>query len=278
MSAKYQAYRNICIFIALSVLFYLIGYWLIFRLQKATPLMMSVGFAAVVTCWICNIKLSDLGWKWFRHKEQLLSYFIPLGVISLAYGLIWVLGFGGFYDAGYAGELRETYSLGQWPDSALLGFHFFLTATITFALTLPSVLGEEIAWRGLLVQQLSQIVSPQKTALISGALWTCFHFPLIFLGLYGVEGTPLLYQLFCFSLYLMSASVIMTYLRLKTGGVWTAVIFHMSSNVFIQKFYAKVTLENDSTVWMGDEFGLIPGLLMFIVAVGFYRKLGSINT
>ncbi|WP_321390851.1 CPBP family intramembrane glutamic endopeptidase [Emcibacter sp.] len=277
MSAKPQTYKNIFIFITLSVLFYLVGYWLIFRLQKATPLMMSVGFAAIVTCWICNIKISDLGWKWFRHKEQILSYLIPLGVISVAYGLIWILGFGGFYNEGYAGDLRENYSLANWPDTALLGFHFLITATITFALTLPSVLGEEFAWRGFLVQQLSEIASPQMTALISGALWTAFHFPLIFLGLYGVEGSPLLYQLFCFSLYIMSASVIMTYLRLKTGSLWTAVIFHMSSNVFIQKFYAKVTLENDYTVWMGDEFGLIPGLVMLIVAAGFYRKLGMIT-
>ena len=277
MPTKSQTYKSIVIFIALSVLFYLVGYWLIFRLQKATPLMMSVGFAALVTCWICNIKISDLGWKWFRHKEQILSYLIPLGVISLAYGLIWILGFGSLSNEGYVGELRENYSLANWPVSALLGFHFLITATITFALTLPSVLGEEVAWRGFLVQQLSEITSPQMTALISGALWTAFHFPLIFLGLYGVEGTPLVYQLFCFSLYLMSASVVMAYLRLKTGSLWTAVIFHMSSNVFIQKFYAKVTLENDYTVWMGDEFGLVPGLVMLIVAVVFYRKLGTIN-
>jgi len=191
--------------------------------------------------------------------------------------VIWALGFGGFYDEAYVGELREGYSLGNWPDAALLGFHFVLTATITFALTLPSVLGEEIAWRGFLVQQLSNITSPQKTALISGALWTSFHFPLIFLGLYGVDGPPLWYQLICFSLYLMSASVIITYLRLKTGSLWTAVIFHMSSNVFIQKFYAKVTLENPQTAWMGDEFGLIPALVMLIVAAGFYRKLGTMK-
>lgn len=277
MPARQQTYKNIAIFMALTVLFYLLGYWLIYRLQKATPLMMSVGFAAIVTCWIGNIKLSDLGWRWFRHKEQILSYLIPLGVISLAYGVIWALGFGGFYDEAYVGELRENYSLGAWSDGALLGFHFVLTATITFALTLPSVLGEEIAWRGFLVQQLSSIVSPQKTALISGALWTSFHFPLIFLGLYGVDGPPLYYQLVCFSLYLMSASVIMTYLRLKTGSLWTAVIFHMSSNVFIQKFYTKVTLENAQTPWMGDEFGLIPALVMLIVAAGFYRKLGTVK-
>lgn len=278
MSAKNQPYKNIVLFVVLAAFFYLIGYWLIFRFQKATPLMMSVGLAAIVTCWIGHIKISSLGWAWYRHKEQIISYLIPLCVVSLAYAIIWVFGLGSFYNEPYVGELKENYNLAHWSNPALLGFHFIVTATMTFALTLPSVLGEEVAWRGFLIQQLSAITTPQKTTIISGFLWTLFHFPLIFMGLYGVDGTPLLYQLFCFSLYLMSASVIMAYMRLKTGSLWTAVIFHMSSNVFIQKFYAKVTLENEYTLWMGDEFGLIPAVIMFMLAVVFYRKLANLKT
>ena len=56
------------------------------------------------------------------------------------------------------------------------------------------------------------------------------------------------------------------------GSLWTAVMFHASGNVFMQKFFAPLTLANEKTVWFGDEFGAIPALVAFMVAVYFWRK------
>ena len=66
--------------------------------------------------------------------------------------------------------------------------------------------------------------------------------------------------------------MIMTYLRYKTNSVWTAVIYHMSSNVFLQKVFTPLTLENSQSSWYIDEFGFVLPLVVFITAVYFWKK------
>jgi len=111
-----------------------------------------------------------------------------------------------------------------------------------------------------------------KVALTSGLIWAMWHWPLVFMGLYGNDVTPLYYQLFFFSLFIISNAVIMTYLRFKTNSLWTAVIFHMSGNVFLQKVFAPLTIDTDRSAWFVDEFGLVPAMVAFVVAVYFWKK------
>ena len=92
------------------------------------------------------------------------------------------------------------------------------------------------------------------------------------MGLYGNDITPLTYQLFFFTLVIVSNAVIMTYLRLKTNSLWTAVIFHMSFNVFLQKIFAPLTIENESSAWYTGEFGAVPALVALVFAFFFWRK------
>jgi len=94
----------------------------------------------------------------------------------------------------------------------------------------------------------------------------------MFKGFYGNDVTPLYYQLFFFTLFIVSSSVIMTYLRFKTDSLWTAVIFHMSANVFLQKVFTPLTIENESSAWYMDEFGAVPALIAFAFAIHFWRK------
>jgi membrane protease YdiL (CAAX protease family) len=133
-------------------------------------------------------------------------------------------------------------------------------------------LGEELGWRGLLVPELSKFLSFTSVALVSGLVWSAWHWPLIIMGLYGNDITPLYYQLFFFTMFIVSSSIIMTYLRLKTGSLWTAVIYHMSSNIFIQKIFTPITVTKTDSSWYIDEFGAITALVAFCVAVFFWRK------
>lgn len=56
----------------------------------------------------------------------------------------------------------------------------------------------------------------------------------------------------------------MAYLRFKANSLWTAVIFHMSLNVFLQKVFAPLTSLN--------EFGAIPALVASAIAIYFWKK------
>lgn len=234
--------------------------------------MLSVGLAAIMTCLITGRDLRALGWHWSSWKYHWLSYLLPLAYAAVAYGFIWAVGFGGWYDSEFVLELAQSYSLETWSNAAVVAFHFLLTATVSFILLLPSVLGEEVGWRGLLVSELSKLMPFTGVALVSGSLWAAWHWPLIFMGLYGNEGTPLLYQLVCFTLCIMSMSVVMTYVRMKTHSLWPAVVFHMSHNVFLQKYFGPLTTENSNSAWFLGEFGIVvPGVLL-ILAIYCGRK------
>ncbi|MCR9185042.1 MAG: CPBP family intramembrane metalloprotease [Halieaceae bacterium] len=265
----------ISIFLALTMLFYFAGAWLIFRLSSATPLMLSVGLAAVVTCLLTRKELRTLGWRWGGGKIQWLNYILPLFYAALAYGLIWALGLGDWYNVDFVQGQKESYNLVPWSNNAVIVLHFLLTATVSFVLLLPSVLGEELGWRGLLVPELFKLMPFTGVALLSGLLWAVWHWPLMFRGLYGMgEATPFLYQLAFFTLCIMSMSVVVTYFRLKTDSVWPAVIFHMSHNAFLQKFFGPMTEGNANSAWFLDEFGLVVPSVMMVIAV-YYGRRGS---
>ncbi len=259
-------------FFSLVILFYVLGYWLIFRMGQATPLMLSVGIATVVTCLIRKRSLASLGWRWGEWKYQWMSYLIPFTIALLAYLIIWFVGFGDFYNAEFLLEQKEKYNLSHWSDVSIFMFHFVLVASISFIVSLPSVLGEELGWRGLLVPELSKLMSFTGVALVSGLIWSVWHWPLIINGLYGNNVTPLYYQLFFFTLFIVSSGVIMTYLRLKTDSVWTAVIYHMSSNIFIQKIFTPITVQNTESSWYIDEFGAVIAIVACLASLYFWKR------
>lgn len=248
------------------------GYWLIFRVGRATPLMLAVGVATLLTCLIRKRSLATLGWGWGSWKYQWLSYLLPLAIAAIAYSIIWVAGWGGWYNSEFVIQQMEDYNLSNWSDAGLIAFHFFFTATYSFVLLLPSVLGEEMGWRGFLVPELAKFMSFNKVALTSGLIWSVWHWPMMFKGFYGNDVTPLSYQLFCFTLLIVSWAVIMAYLRFKTNSLWTAVVFHMSGNVFLQKVFAPLTTQHDGSAWYVDEFGAVPALVAFVFAIYFWNK------
>ncbi len=272
MNTKTESYITIATFIGFVITFYLVGYWLIFRMGQATPLMLSVGAATLATCLVRKKSLANLGWQWGNSKYQLHSYLIPLAITLIAYIIIWTFGGGEFYNAEFLADKKQSYNLADWNDASILVFHILLVAIINFLVSLPSILGEELGWRGLLVPELSKVTSFTGIALISGVLWSAFHWPLIIMGLYGNDETSLFFQLFFFTLFITATGTIMAYYRLKTGSVWTAVIYHGASNIFIQKVFTPITTTNaNSSIYM-DEFGIVLALVATLVALFYWKK------
>jgi len=259
-------------FFSFVIAFYILGYWLIFRMERATPLMMSVGLATIVTCVIRKRSLASLGWQWGEWKFQWMSYLIPFSIAFSAYLIVWFVGFGDFYNAEFLLKQKENYNLTHWNDTNIFLFHIVLVATVSFVVSLPSILGEELGWRGLLVPELSKFMSFTGVALVSGLVWSVWHWPLMIKGLYGNDVTPLYYQLFFSTLFITSTGVIMAYLRLKTGSLWTAVIYHASSNIFIQKIFTPITVQNTESSWYIDEFGAIIAIIACCVSIYFWKK------
>lgn len=267
-----NAIRNTALFLGLLVLCYGIGYWLIFRLERASPLMLSVAVAAIITCLLIRRPIASLGWNWGTWRDNWISYLLPLAVWSTAYLFIWAFGFGELYDIGFVESLKESYNLSHWGSLSIVALHVLISTTYTIAISVPSIAGEEIGWRGFLVPELAKFMSFTNVALISGLIWAVFHWPLMFRGIYGVPDTPLVFQLLCFSLFIVATSFVLTYFRFKTGSIWPAVLFHGAGNVYSQQVFGPLTLSNDNSVWYVGEFGAIPAIVSVAVAIYFWRK------
>ena len=116
-----------------------------------------------------------------------------------------------------------------------------VVATFGLVISCLSALGEEIGWRGFLVPELAKNFSFTKTALISGGIWALWHYPLILFANYNNSSAPAWFGLFCFTVMVLGISFAFAWLRLKSGSLWTGVIFHASHNLFIQNFFTPLT-------------------------------------
>jgi membrane protease YdiL (CAAX protease family) len=130
--------------------------------------------------------------------------------------------------------------------------------------------GEELGWRGLLVPELSRRMKFTGLSLLSGAIWTAWHFPLIIFGSYHGTGS-LLYSIAVFIPSVMGAGLILAWLRLASGSVWVAVLFHGFWNYFIQQFYPLMTVKTPAGDKMLGEFGWFVAIIYVVLALGFWR-------
>ena len=134
-----------------------------------------------------------------------------------------------------------------------------------------SALGEEIGWRGFLVPELAKITSFTRTALLSGAVWSLWHYPVILFADYRTT-TPVAYAMVCFTLMVFGISFLFAWLRLKSGSVWTGMFLHASHNLFIQGVFDPLTKDTGITAYLIGEFGAGLALAGALVGLYYWRK------
>ena len=136
-------------------------------------LMWCPSIAAIFTSLVFQKSLRHIGWRWGKTKYQLLSFLLPIVYAFVTYSIVWLVGWGRI-NKDFSVETAE-----------------FLTVGILFSLLFA--LGEEIGWRGYLVPQLSKVTNFKSVCLISGLIWSVWHYPLIiFSGYHG--GTPVMFH------------------------------------------------------------------------------------
>lgn len=234
-------------------------------------IMWSPATAAILTCKIFGRDLGTLGWKWGKTRYQVASYLIPLGYATVAYVFIWVFRLGGFYDHEFVSRLTQRFGLGSLPDWASISLYFVLAGTVGMVRSCASALGEEIGWRGFLVPQLAKMTSFTNTALISGVIWSLWHYPILIFADYNA-GTPTWYGLTCFTVMVISISFVFAWMRLKSGSLWTGVLLHASHNLFIQSFFTPMTTNTGRTAYFIDEFGCVLPVVALALAIYFWSR------
>lgn len=274
-------WRKIGTYLALTLGLSAIFYWQIITAGKLGAhgglwvylLMWSPGTAGMLTQLLWERNLYGFGWRW-NTKYNLWGYAIPLLYAAAAYGVVWAAGWGSFPDPEFVARLVKRYG---GPESAAILAYVARAATLGVALSCTSALGEEIGWRGFLVPHLARVLPFRAVALVSGIIWSMWHYPiLLFAGYNG--GTPAWFSLSCFTVAIVSESVIFAWLRLESGSVWPAMMLHASHNLFIQGVFTPLTHDTGNTKWFIDEFGIAVPLTSILAAIWFLRARKPGNT
>jgi membrane protease YdiL (CAAX protease family) len=241
----------------------------------ATGLMWCPGIAALATQIVYHDKVRDLGWSWGKTRYQVWSYLIPVFYVSVAYGLVWMTGLGGFSVELVRG-FGAQFGLQHMPAWAMALGYLVVIVTLGTAVSCISALGEEIGWRGFLVPNLAKVTTYTKVALISGAIWSVWHYPLLFFADYN-GGTPAWYGAACFTVMVIGVSFAFAWMRLKSGSLWTGVFLHASHNLFIQRVFDPLTTDTGLTKYVTGEFGAALALISLVVAYIFWKKRAKLT-
>lgn len=191
----------------------------------------------------------------------LLAWLFPLAVGLVGYGLAWSTGLETFAARPMAGLALQ--STPAWVR--------FLTSTAVM-LTLGTVLsaatamGEELGWRGYMLTRLVDAGVP-RPVLVSSLVWGAWHLPLILSGQYASGPHPWL-SAGCFLVCILGGGTIAGRVRLASGSVWPAILFHSAWNSLIQGTFDGFTAGGDAshgtTIWTGES-----GVLVAVVSLGF---------
>lgn len=234
-------------------------------------LMWSPGVSALLTRLLWQRNLGGMGWGWGKTRYQLMSYALPLAYAGPVYLLVWLFGWGGL-DFAVAEEVVTRLGMDTLSPSLTVLVFLVVAATLGVAMSCVSALGEEIGWRGFLVPELAKVTTFTRTALISGFIWSLWHYPILLFAGYRGPSTPRWYSLACFTVMVLGISFAFAWLRLRSASVWTGMFLHATHNLFIQGVFDPFTRDAGPTKWLTGEFGAGLALTGMVVGLYFWRK------
>jgi membrane protease YdiL (CAAX protease family) len=212
--------------------------------------------------------------------SQLFQWLFLVGACAPALGTIIVrrwISQEGFADAGLQLHLRSTWPYylfaGLWPlfilgGSLALALAFgFSIRTDVFVDIVPSFMmylvmvplfwGEEFGWRSYLQIRLFS-ARPLVAALATGVIWGVWHYPAVLAGYlpneHGLLGVLL------YAWYMIPHSIILGWLRLRTGSIWPPTLAHLANNAIGPLLLSALFISGGQ----GDLLFSLRGLLVVI--------------
>ncbi|HTB94808.1 MAG TPA: type II CAAX endopeptidase family protein [Candidatus Sulfotelmatobacter sp.] len=284
MPGQNGSWRQIVIYVLLVFAFSSVFYFMALRADNlgggagmyVLGLMWCPALAAMATLKANGRNLTELGWKWPEKKYALGSWLIPLCYAAAAYLIVWCAGLGGFPNHEFMDKLVQVMGLHASPAVSTV-MYVLLIGSFGLTKSLASALGEEIGWRGFLVPQLFKSVGFTGTALISGVIWSCWHYPLLIWGHYNGGVTPTWYSLTCFTVMVLAISVVFAWMRLRSGSLWTGALLHASHNLYVQAIFTPLTRNTGKTSWFIDEFGAILPLVAVVLAIYLWTRRNELD-
>jgi membrane protease YdiL (CAAX protease family) len=264
--------KGIVLFLALTALLSL-PFWIISSVTEelALPLLLAPMVAAMITRYIFQRNVRNLGWKmmksdlhprwwgWSNTRYLALGWVLPPFIAIVVYGVTWI-------------AVADSFSNEDSAVDVLISFLSIGSGLVLFLSVLA--IGEEAGWRGFLFPELLKKTNFLTASIIGGVVWGLWHFPLIIFApeVFDFGELPLLFALPMFTLIFIPVSAVLGWLQVKTGSFWPAVIAHGSHNALTLSFFNDLTSNDGAARYIAGEVGVGLLVVWVIVALILLRR------
>jgi membrane protease YdiL (CAAX protease family) len=221
----------------------------------------------------------DVGWRVGQVRFWLIAYLVPLALASVSVVAALLLR-KITLDANLGDQtmLDALYFKLSWftrgaPNSIMLLERFFAVALI---MTLPGffcAFGEELGWRGYLLQRMIQAQWPYPLA-FTGVIWGIWHLPLFVFT--GYAHGRMFLSILMFVCLTVLFGIFIGWLRIASGSVFVAAMAHASFNGFVQSLFGTSFVGDAAWFWIGD-YGILSlisyaGLVVWLFCSGKIQR------
>src|SRR5580704_1284718 len=273
MQSVHQARRGILVFMAALGATTFVSIWLrqrvlwptlatvAFPMLMTTLLSYSPAIASLIARMSLGESIKDVSFRMqgeWTAKAMLIAWVWPVFCGLGTYGIAWVAGLTRFAWTSVGSDY------GTWGPENLLGlsiagmpvlhgFELRLLASLLFSI--PACLqsfGEEVGWRGYLLTRLFDAKIPAPI-FWNGLIWGLWHVP-FFLAWETGRNLPerRSISLFFFVAGTVALAYLLSYLRLRSGSIWPAVLGHASGNTILRWAFEGFTVA--SPFWKGELY------------------------
>jgi membrane protease YdiL (CAAX protease family) len=228
------------------------------------PLMVCPGVAALATIIVRRHSFQETGGGGGNFRYTVLAVAAVVAAVFIVYGSVWIL-FPETLDKARLAEIAHSWVI-----------FIFLTLFSISANTILA-LGEEFGWRGFLVPQMSKIMPFWRLALLSGLIWSAWHWPMIIWADYRSSSIPPWASVLFFAVDVMLGGIIYAWLRLRSGSLWPAVFLHGIYNTLVQDILGPLFITNRISEWIVGEFGFGGIILDIIIVALLWKDIQRLN-
>jgi hypothetical protein len=180
-----------------------------------------------------------------------IAWAIGLGYVVVAAALAWLTGLAGFSTA----DALPIVPLG---------------VTLLVLPYIPLAIGEDVGWRGLFVVRLAQLAGPRAVVLVSGVVWSMFHWPLMLL-LGGVpQDTAAWFSVAMFTISTAALGAVLASMQLR-WGIWPGIVLHAVGNAALYHVVGPLTVTRPGSGYFAGEVGLFDAVVLVLVALAWWR-------
>ena len=165
-----------------------------------------------------------------------------------------------------------------WGLNPLLSLIFLVVVALLAGLTVNAVaaLGEEMGWRGFLLDELSSRMGLLKASVIIGIVWSLWHAPLILAG-YDYPHHHDFVGLGMFTLICIVWSIILGYLRVLSSSVIAPSVMHGTINAMAGLILLTIPGDELYTAPLGI-IGLVASATIALVMMLMFKEKIRIET